>query len=206
MRKERNKLGETITVGQWKQTNLLLQLTVEVVARGWHDANVLLSKQILMHHSSGFGWDPITKKFIVSEKVWKNYFKVIIGVEDRHVGIEDYVFDENNNAFVQSEHEPSHQASFRNMDSEIPSKNTNYKKRNKTVVVKNLSQVIDSISTDFQGVCSLMEKRESDREKREIEKKEKERKKLDSFAHYKALALLNIKTRKDVFLKMCNTP
>ncbi|KAL5745934.1 hypothetical protein ACOSP7_027080 [Xanthoceras sorbifolium] len=152
MRKERNKLGETITVGQWKQTNLLLQLTVEVVARG----------------CSGFGWDPITKKFIVSEKVWKNYFKVIIGVEDRHVGIEDYVFDENNNAFVQSEHEPSHQASFRNMDSEIPSKNTNYKKRNKNA--------------------------------------NKEIPELDSFAHYKALALLNIKTRKDVFLKMCNTP
>ena len=58
-----------------------------------------------------------------------------------------------------------------------------------------------------------MEKRESDREKREIEKKEKERKSniwdaiketpnLDSSARYKALAMLNTKTKKDVFLNM----
>ncbi|KAL5823400.1 hypothetical protein ACOSQ4_021300 [Xanthoceras sorbifolium] len=36
------------------------------------------------------------------------------------------------------------------------------------------------MATDFQGVRSLMEKRESDWEKREIEKKEKERKNSDS--------------------------
>ena len=29
----------------------------------------------LMRHSSGFGWDPITKKFTARE-VWKNYIKV----------------------------------------------------------------------------------------------------------------------------------
>ncbi|XP_048326587.2 uncharacterized protein At2g29880-like [Ziziphus jujuba] len=29
----------------------------------------------LMWHSSGFGWDPITKKFTASEEVWEDYFK-----------------------------------------------------------------------------------------------------------------------------------
>ena len=30
----------------------------------------------LMRHSSGFGWDPITKKFTATEEVWEDYFKV----------------------------------------------------------------------------------------------------------------------------------
>ncbi|CAL2238877.1 unnamed protein product [Prunus armeniaca] len=29
----------------------------------------------LLRHSSGFGWDPTTKKFIGPEEVWKDYFK-----------------------------------------------------------------------------------------------------------------------------------
>ncbi|KAI5337031.1 hypothetical protein L3X38_016300 [Prunus dulcis] len=29
----------------------------------------------LMRHSSGFGWDPITKKFTASDEVWKDYIK-----------------------------------------------------------------------------------------------------------------------------------
>ncbi|CAL8134046.1 unnamed protein product [Prunus armeniaca] len=29
----------------------------------------------LIHHSSGFGWDPTTKKFTTPEEVWKGYFK-----------------------------------------------------------------------------------------------------------------------------------
>nr|XP_015879765.1 uncharacterized protein At2g29880-like [Ziziphus jujuba var. spinosa] len=28
-----------------------------------------------MRHSSGFGWDPITKNFTISEKVWEDHFK-----------------------------------------------------------------------------------------------------------------------------------
>ncbi|KAK2649970.1 hypothetical protein Ddye_017459 [Dipteronia dyeriana] len=102
---------------------------------------------------------------------------------------------------------------------------TSKKKRNKTdfeglssfqninqadIIEKN-SYGIDSIAVDFRGVRSLMEKRESDREKREIEKKEKERKSniwdaiketpnLDNSTRYKAIGLLNTKTKKDVFL------
>ena len=30
-----------------------------------------------MLFNSGFGWDPITKKFTASDEVWEEYFKVI---------------------------------------------------------------------------------------------------------------------------------
>ncbi|KAL5752297.1 hypothetical protein ACOSP7_022480 [Xanthoceras sorbifolium] len=111
--------------------------------------------------------------------------KTLVDYNDlRVVIIEDYVFDENNIAFVQSEHEPSHQASpleqsmsplsFQNMGSKIPSKSTNYKKRNKSDYEEK-SNIWDAIN--------------------EIPE-------LDSFAHYKTLALLNTKIKKDAFLKM----
>ncbi|CAL8155195.1 unnamed protein product [Prunus armeniaca] len=29
----------------------------------------------LMHHSSGFGWDSVSKKFTATEEVWQDYFK-----------------------------------------------------------------------------------------------------------------------------------
>jgi len=79
--------------------------------------------------------------------------------------------------------------------------------------MEKISLVIDSIATDFRGVRNLMEKRESERQKREMENKEKERKNniwdaikeipnLDNSACYKALALLNTKTKNDAFFKM----
>ena len=56
------------------------------------------------------------------------------GVEDTHVGIEDYEYDADNRAFVQSQHEPLHQSdllekstsplSHQTMSSEVPSKMT----------------------------------------------------------------------------------
>nr|GMC66648.1 putative cyclin-related protein [Ipomoea batatas] len=33
----------------------------------------------LMCYNSGFGWDPITKRFTTSDEVWKNYFKASSG-------------------------------------------------------------------------------------------------------------------------------
>ncbi|KAL2475560.1 Uncharacterized protein Adt_36296 [Abeliophyllum distichum] len=52
----------------------------------------------LMQYSSGFGWDPITKKFTASDEVWENYFEshpkqrhlrtdTIADYEDLHLGI-----------------------------------------------------------------------------------------------------------------------
>ncbi|KAL5736790.1 hypothetical protein ACOSP7_031215 [Xanthoceras sorbifolium] len=208
--KGKAKVGENYNSWTVEQTNLFLQLMVEVVARGY----------------SGFIDDLITKRFTTNEEVWKNYFKShpkdryfrtktlvdyddlrvvignatasgrysigmghdtdarVIGLEDRYVGIQNYVFDENNNAFVQSEHEPSHQASpleqsmsplsFQNMGSKIASKSTNYKMRN---------------ISDYERKSNIWDVI-------------KEIPKLDSFTRYKALALLNTKIKMDAFLKM----
>ncbi|CAL8168687.1 unnamed protein product [Prunus armeniaca] len=132
---------------------------VDASSRGWHNANGMLSKATvetkilpkLLHHSSGFGWDPTTKKFTAPEEVWKDYFKshpkdtriqtktcegyedlqivirnaIVIGrnslglgddtdartfrVEDRHVGIEDFVFYDESQAFMPNHNEPPHQ-------------------------------------------------------------------------------------------------
>ncbi|KAL6286206.1 hypothetical protein ACE6H2_010596 [Prunus campanulata] len=76
---------------------MLLELMVDAANRGWRDSNGLLSKQIveskilpsrlkwfktryhnftqLMRHSSGFGWDSVSKKFTATEEVWQDYFK-----------------------------------------------------------------------------------------------------------------------------------
>ncbi|XP_034197059.1 uncharacterized protein At2g29880-like [Prunus dulcis] len=105
----------------------------------------------LLRHSSGFGWDPTTKKFTTPKEVWKDCFKshpkdtsiqtktcedyedlqIVIGnataigrnslglgddidartfrAEDRHVGIEDFVFDDESQAFIPNHNEPPHQ-------------------------------------------------------------------------------------------------
>ncbi|KAI5322883.1 hypothetical protein L3X38_031955 [Prunus dulcis] len=76
----------------------------------------------LLRQSSGFGWDPTTKKFTAPEEVWKDYFKVrnslrlgddtdarTFRVDDRHVGIEDFVFDDESKAFIPNHNEPPHQ-------------------------------------------------------------------------------------------------
>ncbi|KAK2662965.1 hypothetical protein Ddye_001539 [Dipteronia dyeriana] len=79
--------------------------------------------------------------------------------------------------------------------------------------MEKISLSIDSIATDFQGVHSLLEKRENDREKNKMEEREKERQNciwdaikktpnLDERARYKAVALLTNKTKKEAFLKM----
>ncbi|KAK2653953.1 hypothetical protein Ddye_013809 [Dipteronia dyeriana] len=301
------KVGRSYNSWTVEQTNLLLQLMLEVVNRGWRDANGLLSKKTvetwilpslneklncnktynnyqsrlkwfkaqyqryteLMHNSSGFGWDPITRRFTASEEVWKDYLKshpkerhfytehyvdyddlrVLIGnvtvsgrnsiglgddtdarafgLEDTHVGIEDYEYDADNGAFVQSQHEPLHESeslekttsplSHQTMSSKVPSKATSQKKRNKidfegpnsfqntyqANIIEKLSYDIDSIAADFRKVRNIMEKMESDREKREIEKKEKERKS-NIWDAIKETPNLDSSARYEA-LAMCNT-
>ncbi|CAL9011204.1 unnamed protein product [Prunus brigantina] len=80
-----------------EESRMLLQLMVDAASCGWCDANDMLSKATvetkilpkineklreyqkyshLIHHNSGFGWDPTTKKFTAPKEVWKDYFKV----------------------------------------------------------------------------------------------------------------------------------
>ena len=72
-------------------------------------------------------------------------------------------------------------------------------------VLDNLSIGIDSISTNFERIYNLMEKRERDRE---IEKGTtiwdalKDILDLDDNTRFRAVELLNTKTKKDMFFKM----
>ncbi|KAK3218403.1 hypothetical protein Dsin_012373 [Dipteronia sinensis] len=72
-------------------------------------------------------------------------------------------------------------------------------------VLDNLSVGIDSISTNFERIYNLMEKRERDRE---IEKRTtiwdaiKDIPDLDDTTRFRAVELLNTKTKKDMFFKM----
>ncbi|XP_034225468.1 uncharacterized protein At2g29880-like [Prunus dulcis] len=59
-----------------EESRMLLQLMVDATSLGWSDANGMLSKETLLLHNFGFGWDPTTKKFAAPEEVWKDYFKV----------------------------------------------------------------------------------------------------------------------------------
>ncbi|XP_004305705.1 PREDICTED: uncharacterized protein At2g29880-like [Fragaria vesca subsp. vesca] len=52
-----------------EESNVLLQLMVEGAKLGFRDINGL------MRHNSGFGWDPITKRFTAPDEVWADYLK-----------------------------------------------------------------------------------------------------------------------------------
>ncbi|ONI28201.1 hypothetical protein PRUPE_1G130600 [Prunus persica] len=211
---------------------MLLQLMVDAASSGWRDANGMLSKATvetkilpkineklsqlkyfkreyqkysqLLRHSSGFGWDPTTKKFTTPKEVWKDYFKdlqIVIGnattigrnslglgddtdarisrAEDRHVGIEDFVFDDENLEGNAISNETTQQA------------------------MRRISHSIDSIATDFRGVHNLLAKKVKKREQQSyMWDAIKETLNLDERACYKALSLLNTNTKKDAFLKM----
>ncbi|KAL2518841.1 hypothetical protein Adt_15088 [Abeliophyllum distichum] len=64
-----------------EESNELLNILVDAANRGWRDSNGSFSKIgtsdycKLLRHSSGFGWDPVTKKFTASDEVWKEYIK-----------------------------------------------------------------------------------------------------------------------------------
>ncbi|KAK0606129.1 hypothetical protein LWI29_034393 [Acer saccharum] len=182
----------------------------------------------LMCHNSGFGWEATTKKFTAPEEVWEDYFKVMFltflkfilfaatgknslglgdktdartfGVEDRQNALDDFVYDETNEAFVTNQNEPSYQPPplgqsssplpFPTTSSEVHPISTSQKKRtridnegnsisadtnHKALIMEKISLSIDSIAVDFRGVHSLLEKRGKDKEKSEREKREKER-------------------------------
>ncbi|KAI9186266.1 hypothetical protein LWI28_015530 [Acer negundo] len=122
------------------------------------------------------------------------------GVEDRHTTLDDFIYDETNEAFVANQNEPSHQPPplgqsfsplpFPATSSEVHPVSTSQRKRtktdnegntsssktnNKAVIMEKISLSIDFIAADFWGVHSLLEKREKNRPKSEMEKREKER-------------------------------
>ncbi|KAK1402759.1 Dihydrolipoamide acetyltransferase [Heracleum sosnowskyi] len=69
-----NSKGKAAAYKTWTidESNELLNLMVDAAKRGWRDSNGLFTKLF----NSGFGWDPVTKKFTAPNEVWEEYFKV----------------------------------------------------------------------------------------------------------------------------------
>ncbi|KAL5752004.1 hypothetical protein ACOSQ2_022511 [Xanthoceras sorbifolium] len=142
-----------------EESNDLLRLMVDVVIRGWHDSNGLLSKKTfaqyqcrlkwfkqrynnyseLIRHNSGFGWDYVTKKFIISDEsypthihyradTFADYEDLRIAIENgtavgRHLqggGLEDLAFDMAVGAFIHNDQQENEPLSPRHPSSPLP--------------------------------------------------------------------------------------
>ncbi|KAK0585796.1 hypothetical protein LWI29_034078 [Acer saccharum] len=157
----------------------------------------------------------------------------ILGNEENTIsGMEKFSYDAANNAFIappnntfdESFQPPSPLQPSSPFEAHLGSmfnkENTGQRKRNRSEyegnlssngtnnharVLDNLSIGIDSISTNFERIYNLMEKRERDRE---IEKGTtiwdalKDIPDLNDTTRFRAVELLNTKTKKDMFFKM----
>ncbi|XP_021833155.1 uncharacterized protein At2g29880-like [Prunus avium] len=145
--------------------------------------------------------------------------------ENLNFGMEDFTYDAANETFVAPSHyQPSFQPSSPYQSTppiesplgfEVPQGKTSQKKRSRSEYegssnsIDSTNQakekVLETISTNFEKIYALMEKRERDRERdREngIWDAMKDVPNLDDNVRYKAVELLNTKVKQDMFLKM----
>ncbi|XP_022894128.1 uncharacterized protein At2g29880-like [Olea europaea var. sylvestris] len=132
----------------------------------------------------------------------------IYGVEEnRHVTIDDYVFDESQEAYVQTQQDHSTNAPSSNSYMSFPSFETMTRADVQEKIYLRTNS-ITGIATDIREMFKLMEKRERDREKKEMEDKNniwdaiKEIPNLDNHTRYKAPAFIHKFGMKDAFLKI----
>ncbi|KAL6279790.1 hypothetical protein ACE6H2_016671 [Prunus campanulata] len=204
---------------------MLLELMVDAANRGWRDSNGLLSKQIveskilpvlnaklsrlkwfktryhsftqLMRHSSGFGWDSVSKKFTATEEVWQDYFKIGNGTAagKNSIGLGD---DTDARTYEVGERKKP--------KTEFEANNNSVETITRAELVEKVYVGMDSIAaitTEIRGMHSLMEKREKEREKtNNVWDAIKETPNLDNRARYKALGLVHKLGMKNAFLKM----
>ncbi|KAM7462226.1 hypothetical protein LguiA_030347 [Lonicera macranthoides] len=136
--------------------------------------------------------------------------------EGIEVSIEDLEYDVDSNAFIRPNYNDTSFHSTSPLQSpeflEVPMQGTTQKKRNRTDYEgsssssKNTPQggvieKLDKISTSFEGIYSLLEKREKERQYT-IWDAIKEIPNLEEDTRFKAVELLDTKGKKDVFLKM----
>ncbi|CAL9025899.1 unnamed protein product [Prunus brigantina] len=133
--------------------------------------------------------------------------------------MEDFTYDAANETFVAPSHyQPSFQPSSTYQSTppfesplgvEVPQGKTSQKKRSRSeyegssnsIGSTNQAKVLETISTNFEKIYALMEKRERDREN-SIWDAMKDVPNLDDNARFLAIELLNTKVKQDMFLKM----
>ncbi|CAH9106141.1 unnamed protein product [Cuscuta epithymum] len=132
-----------------------------------------------MKFSSGFGWDPITKKFTASDEVWKNY------LESRGA------------------HKSSGSKKRTRDQCEVSSKAKSSESRSefKTKVASGMDSIVE-IASDIRGMRILMEKKEKRESENNIWDAIKETPNLDERTRYKVPKLIYKLGMKEAFLKM----
>ncbi|XP_024190318.1 uncharacterized protein At2g29880 [Rosa chinensis] len=137
--------------------------------------------------------------------------------EDRDICIEEFDYDVDSDVFVRPNQNDRSFHSTSPLGSpeilEVPKQGRTQTKRNRTEYEENTPQSgimeqLNKISTTFEGVYSLLAKRERVLEKREREREYttwdaiKEIPNMEEAIRFKALELLDTQTKKDGFLKM----
>ncbi|XP_042460405.1 uncharacterized protein At2g29880-like [Zingiber officinale] len=155
----------------------------------------------LMRHSSGFGWDSMTKKFTASDEVWEDYFKSHPKHEHyRTDTFEDYedlrlpLFSEDLASPLPSQPMSSEvpQATRKRDRSEFEAKSSTSKNIDPDVLNR-LSYTIEKASSKIELV-GVADDNCWDAIKQVPN--------LDNRTHYKALDWLNTRAKKVAFLKM----
>ncbi|KAL2525077.1 hypothetical protein Adt_10134 [Abeliophyllum distichum] len=195
-----------------EESSILLELMVDATNRGWRSTNGSHPKQRHLRIDTIADYEDLHVAVGNATATGRNSIGLgdesdarIYGVEEnRHVTIDDYVFDESQEAYIQSQHDQSNYVpSYENYNfcpatmetnKEIPTQNKGPKKRTRVEYEDNsssfetmtradvqakISLPMDSITeivADIRGMLKLIEKRERDRENKEIENKEVENK------------------------------
>lgn len=118
-------------------------------------------------------------------------------------GMDDLVFDQDINAFVQTENAndaPQSRAHGKRSRADYEQSSNSKGVATQAAVLENLSSGFGEIVTSFKTICGIMEKRESTNSECWIAIQETPG--LNNGAQFFALSFLNTKTKQDTFLKM----
>ncbi|KAL2471253.1 hypothetical protein Adt_39389 [Abeliophyllum distichum] len=195
-----------------EESSVLLELMVDAANRRWRSSNGSHPKQRHLRTDTIANYDDLRIAIGNATAIGRNSISLgdesdarIYGVEEnRHVMIDDYVFDRSRDAYIQSQNDQSNNIpSYENYTSspatmetnkEFHAENKGPKKQPRMKYEDNSSSFdtmtradvqawvslgmdsIAEIATDIRGMLKLMEKKEKDREKKEIENKEVENK------------------------------
>ncbi|KAF3578864.1 hypothetical protein DY000_02029329 [Brassica cretica] len=179
----------------------------------------------LLNNSSGFGWDPIMKRFVASNEVWNDYLKVFNGSSSIVLGDTTDA-----RVFTVGDSQAQENLNFEDISDDVyvqqPSPENVVKRRVKKLVSRKRSRTDASsssveINTDQSDAMVMMTSKiltfiqqREERQQKEVEKREAEKKKnsvwdamkevpnLDDRIKFKAVTLIYSLGMKDVFTDM----
>ncbi|KAL6269752.1 hypothetical protein ACE6H2_026663 [Prunus campanulata] len=201
---------------------MLLELMVDAANRGWRDSNGLLSNRLkwfktryhsftqLMRHSSGFGWDSVSKKFTTTKErdTFEDYEDLVIAIGNgtaagkNSIGLGDDTdartyevgesrptrLQDTNEAFLPSQNETSYQS--------LSSANNN------SVETITRAELVEKVYVGMDSIATITTEIREREKTNNVWDAIKETPNLDNRARYKALGLVHKLGMKNAFLKM----